>query len=366
MKVANDKRSVGIDLGKKGYVLRLIDEKGRITGWTGSNSPEGRKELYRRLRPTDKVAIEACNIAFIMNKEFKEKTNTEFYILNPNKLVQIYMTDKKTDKEDALKLAKEIRDKPEEDLPRVFPPTDEMKEMRKVISEYKEIVKNRTQKINRLHSVYEHCGYVDLKRSDLGTKTNRKKNLSILTGYEKEEAKRLMAFIDLLEEQKKELEAMINKKEKEDERIQRIEQVPGVGKLTAYTFVASVGDADRFSNVTKISKFLGFVPSIDCSSKTNHYGHITKRGNSYLRGLLVQAAWSLVRSKKGGFLKAKYEYMVKRGMSKKKAIVAIARKLAELMYTLMKNESNYEERKFVTPVPTMEKLASQALQKEAI
>ena len=53
-------------------------------------------------------------------------------------------------------------------------------------------------------------------------------------------------------------------------------------------------------------------------------------------------------------------------MSKKKAIVAIARKLAELMYTLMKNKSNYEERKFVTPVPAMEKLASQALQKEAI
>ena len=94
-------------MGKTGYMLRMIDCCGKITGWEGKTNPEGRKELYKRLRPEDRIAIEACNLAFIMNKEFKKLTGTEFYILNPGKLYQIYMTDKKTDKEDALKLAKE-------------------------------------------------------------------------------------------------------------------------------------------------------------------------------------------------------------------------------------------------------------------
>ena len=360
MKVAEGTRFVGIDLGKKGYVLKVIDSNGKITGWSGENNAAGREKLYNRLRPTDKIAVEACNIAFIMSKEFKEKTGTEFYILNPNKLPQIFITDKKTDKEDALKLAKELRDKPEEELPRVFAPTEEMKEMRKVISEYKEVVRFRTQKINRLHSVYEHCGITELKRSDLGTKTNREKNLELLSGYEREEAERLMKFIDLAEEQKKELEGKINKTEKENEKVKTVEQVPGVGKITAYAFVATIGEAGRFLNVSQISSFLGFVPKIDCSSTIERYGHITKRGNAYLRGLLVQAAWSLLRCKNGGYLKDKYEYLVQRGMSKKKAIVAIARKIAELMFTLLKNNSTYESRKFTPPESEGEKLAKKA------
>ena len=361
MEVAKEGRFVGIDMGKTGYVLRMIDCCGKITGWEGKTNPEGRKELYRRLRPEDRIAIEACNLAFIMNKEFKELTGTEFYILNPGKLYQIYMTDKKTDKEDALKLAKEIRDKAAEDLPRVFAPTEEMKEMRKVVSEYREIVRLHTQRVNRLHTVYEHCGITDMKRCDLKTRTNREKNLGLLCGYEREEAERLMQVIDLLEAQKNELEKKIREAENTNEKVQAVEQVPGVGKITAYAFVASVGSADRFSSVAQVSSFLGFVPKIDCSSQTSHYGHITKKGNPYLRGLLVQAAWVLVRCKSGGALKEKYHDLVLHGLSRKKAIVAVARKMAELMYTLLKNNSRYEPRKFVAPLSRTERLAKLAV-----
>ena len=361
MEGAKEGRFVGIDMGKRGYVLRMIDGQNRITGWEGKTNPEGRRELYKRLRADDRIAIEACNLAFIMNREFKELTGTELYILNPGKLFQIYMTDKKTDKEDALKLAKEIRDKPEEDLPRVYAPTEEMKEMRKVVSEYRETVKFHTQRVNRLHTVYEHCGITDMKRSDLKTRTNREKNLELLSGYEKEEALRLMQVIDLLESQKDELEKKIKETERSNEKIRAVEQVPGVGKITAYAFVASVGGADRFANMAQVSSFLGFVPKIDCSSQTVHYGHITKKGNGYLRGLLVQAAWVLVRSKNGGALKEKYHNLVLHGLSKKKAIVAIARKMAELMYTLLKNKSLYEPRKFTVPLSRAERLANLAV-----
>lgn len=88
------------------------------------------------------------------------------------------------------------------------------------------------------------------------------------------------------------------------------------------------------------------------------YGHITKRGNGNLRALLIMAAWSHIRSKEGGALKEKFAYMTQcQSKSKKIAIVAIARKLAELLYTLLKYGRDNEKR---TSVAT-EKIAAEAL-----
>ena len=75
-------------------------------------------------------------------------------------------------------------------------------------------------------------------------------------------------------------------------------------------------------------------------------GGITKRGNGYVRTLLVQAAWALVRSKSGGALKDRYRYMTQtKGLGKKKSIIAVARRLAALLWTLLRNGTDYETRK---------------------
>ena len=77
----------------------------------------------------------------------------------------------------------------------------------------------------------------------------------------------------------------------------------------------------------------------------------------------MQGAWALIRSKEGGSLKERYEYMtVEKGISKKKAIVAIARRLSELLYTLMKNGTEYEVRK----MRVGRKGVAEALAREAI
>jgi transposase len=84
------------------------------------------------------------------------------------------------------------------------------------------------------------------------------------------------------------------------------------------------------------------------SGDTVKYGKIAKRGNGYLRALSVQAAWALIRAKKGGKLKERYEYMtIVKSKSKKQAIVAAARRIAELMYTLMRGGAAYEVRPFI-------------------
>ncbi len=71
------------------------------------------------------------------------------------------------------------------------------------------------------------------------------------------------------------------------------------------------------------------------------------KGNAYLRSLLVMASWSLVRSRNGGVLKERYRYMTLiQGKNKKKAIVATARKLSELLYIIFKTGKYFEKRKY--------------------
>ena len=65
-----------------------------------------------------------------------------------------------------------------------------------------------------------------------------------------------------------------------------------------------------------------------------------------MRGLLVQGAWAIVRSGDGGALMERYQFLTGKNVSKKKTIVGIARRLGELMYTILKNNSKYEARKF--------------------
>jgi transposase len=98
------------------------------------------------------------------------------------------------------------------------------------------------------------------------------------------------------------------------------------------------------------------------SGQTVRYGRITKRGNSYLRALLVQGAWALSRAKAGGKLKERYEYMTKeKSISKKKAIVAIARRLAEEMYTLLRDGTRHEFRPFTPGKKKVKEIAKLAL-----
>ncbi|MDR2719179.1 MAG: transposase, partial [Treponema sp.] len=172
-----------------------------------------------------------------------------------------------------------------------------------------------------------------------------------LTGYEREEAEWLLKYLELHEQRIKELKGKIQEEAKNDEDMKRLQSIPGVGPIVAYAFTAHVGDGSRFSKGAQVSNYIvGFVPRLDYSGTIQRHGHITKRGNGYLRGLLVQAAWSMTLSKKGGALCTRYKYYTLcQEASKKKTIVSIGRKLAELMYSILRNKTTYELRKWDGP-----------------
>jgi transposase len=357
------RRYVGIDLGKRTYTMAVIGKSGKASHSNGRTDSGGRATLYGKLEKSDKVALEAGNLAFMMAKEIMEQVGCEVVVLNAGKLALIYGSMKKTDKEDALKLARILEQFREEQLPVVPLPSEREMRRRKLIQSHKRAVKLRVQMINLLHGLFVHQGITTVSKKDLAEKESRQTAVKMLGGQEREEADWALKAIDLAEERMVRLDGQMAEERKGDQEIQRLEGVPGVGPVVSLAYVAYVGDGSRFENAAQVSNYLGLVPRVDISGTLVRYGGITKAGNGYLRALLVQAAWALIRTKSGGALKERYEYITKeKGLGKKKAIVAIARRLGELLWTLLRQGTDYEVRHFSGSKPvSVEELAKQAL-----
>lgn len=352
------KRFVGIDLGKRTYEIKIIESDGKVSGTNGLTNPVGRKTLYKKLRCTDRVAIEVCSLAMVMAREIEKEVGCEVVLLNPSQIALIYRSLKKNDKEDALKLARLVQKYTNEELPKVELPSEHEENIRQILTELRQLKHDRTREINRLHAIFLECGITEMKKKDLATACNRNENIRILKGMSLSEAQRCLKRLELIDEQLEEVEETLDAEIEGDKNVEKLMEIPGVGKQLAASFIGFLGDGSRFPNVSTIGAATGLVPRIDISSTIKRLGHITKCGNTNLRSLLILAAWSHVRSNGGGAIKDKYLYMTQvQSKGKKIAIVAVARKLAELMYTLLKNGTSYEKR----TSPTISQLVGDAL-----
>jgi transposase len=119
-----------------------------------------------------------------------------------------------------------------------------------------------------------------------------------LSGMSRELFARLLAHFRHLDAQVQALEAQIKAWHKEDEASRRLEQIPGIGPLSASALVASIGDARNFKNGRQLSAWLGLVPEQDSSGGKPTLLGISKRGDVYLRTLLIHGARSILRRAK--------------------------------------------------------------------
>lgn len=125
----------------------------------------------------------------------------------------------------------------------------------------------------------------------------------------------------------------------------KVRQIRGVGPITALSFVLVIGNPKRFSSAERLAAYLGLVPRRDQSGEVEKQLGITKQGNSFIRRYLIQGAnYILGHFGKDCDLKTHGMKIAARGgkIAKRKATVAVARKLAGLMYTLWLNDEVYD------------------------
>jgi transposase len=136
-----------------------------------------------------------------------------------------------------------------------------------------------------------------------------------------------------------------------DAATQRLMTAPGVGPIVALTFQAVLDDPARFGgDARRASAFLGLVPSEDSSAERQHKGHITKTGPPDLRALLVQASWSIWRSRStdGAALRT-WAHALAARRGRRIAIVALARRLSRVLYAMWRDKKDFVAR----PRPTV-------------
>lgn len=121
----------------------------------------------------------------------------------------------------------------------------------------------------------------------------------------------------------------------------RLVEVPGIGPLVALSYVLCIEDPRRFRSSRDIPSFLGLRPRMRESAERSHFGRITRHGDREMRMLLVQAAHGCLRSRQDCDLKQWAEQLARR-VGTRKAVVALARKLAVLLHRLWVTGERYE------------------------
>ena len=153
---------------------------------------------------------------------------------------------------------------------------------------------------------------------------------------------RLLEHLKGLDQQVAELEAQINAWHRESEASRRLEQIPGIGPLTATALVATMGEARNFSNGRQVAAWLGLVPRQHSSGgKTNLLG-MSKRGDTYLRTLLIHGARSVIYRAAQKVESCSWINGVINRRNKNVAAVALANKNARIVWALLAHDRQYD------------------------
>jgi transposase len=145
----------------------------------------------------------------------------------------------------------------------------------------------------------------------------------------------LLARHRFLEEQLRTAEAALDRLAAAHPGVRLLTTIPGVGVRTAEVIAAYLGDGRRFQTADEVSAYAGLVPRQYQSGATDRRGRLTKRGPKVLRSALVECAWCSLRYNPWAL--ATWKRLVGRGVGKKKAIVALARKLLVRGWGMLKH-----------------------------
>ncbi len=213
-----------------------------------------------------------------------------------------------------------------------------------------QLVKNRTALCNQLRGLLRERG-VAVRAGVAGLKRGLSAALvddsCELSGEMRELPREMSQWLRTLEQRIASCEARITHKFKHDERCQRLAEVPGVGPLTATALVAAVGNAPQFRNGRELSAYLGLVPGQHSSGGKTVLLGITKRGDRYLRTLLIHGARSALRQCKGD-TRTEWAWRIGAARGLNVAAVAMANKNARVLWALLTRGDRYRAARKIT------------------
>ncbi len=332
------RRYVALDIHKHYCVIAGVDREGRVMlqpvrvehadleGW-----------LKKNLRATDQVVIESTTNAWHVY-DLLVPLVERVVVANPIKVKQIAQARVKTDIRDTLILARLLAANL---VPVVWVPPAHVRELRQLLSQRRQFVETHTQIVNRMHSVAHrhHLQHPAGKRfNEKNTAWQKDQRLSQIEQFQ----------LGLEMENRVYIEKQINKIGKEvakmshqkpwAESMTYLIQLPGFGVITGMTVLAAIGDIQRFDSARHLASYSGLTPGLEQSGTKYREKGVTKEGRKELRWAMVEVAQRAVKS--DPVWKTRFQEMQKR-MHRNQAIVAVARRLLELVWYVLTRHQPY-------------------------
>lgn len=323
---------IGLDLAKSVIQVCAINQAGKSV----FNRPVKRDRLLVLLAqyPGVPVAMEACSGSNHWGRMLEARGHTVMLI--PPQHVKPFVKGNKNDRNDAFAVCEAAR---RPGLQFVRPRSLEQTDMLWVHRCRERLVAQRTQLINQLRGFLQEYGIVLpqgkeslrgeipflLENADNGLTAMARHHLHL--GLEEWQA---------LDKRIHDLDRDIAQQCRNSEPARRLCEIKGVGQTTATAIVAFAGDASQYRSARHFSANLGLVPKEHSSGGKQRLGGITKRGNTYIRRLLVQGAWSVIRhvGRNNDRLTRWVAQVIER-RGKQRAAIALANKLARIIWAML-------------------------------
>jgi len=328
---------VGIDVHKKESQICILNESGGRVERRIRTEP-GRFAEALGERPRARVLIEAATESEWVAR-CVETLGHEVIVADPN-FAPMYATRQrkvKTDRRDARSLAEAC-------LLGAYRPahrlSDAQRHVRGRLAVREALIRTRTRYISVIRALLRQHGW-RVPSGKAATISRRVVTLGV-PGRLLSEVAPLLASLRAVNQQIAYSDEVIEQLTRHDERVRHLQTVPGVGPVIAAAFVATLDDAHRFRHAHQVEAYLGLVPRELSSGERQRRGRITKAGNVRTRWLLIQAALSILhrRYPLTEALRA-WGMRIAARRGKKIATVALARRLAGILYAMLRDGTTY-------------------------
>lgn len=329
---------IGIDLAKSIFQVCGVNQAGKRV----FNRQIRRAKLMEFLmqHPGVTMAMEACSGSNYWGRELQKRGFKVMLI--PPQHVKPFVKGNKNDRNDAFAITEAAR---RPDLRCVEPRTLAQTDMIQIHRVLDRMIRQRTALINQIRGFLNEYGVVVAR----GKEKLLAAMPDLLEDAENGLTQQSRALYLELHGQWRQSNEAIGRLEKRlkgqaraDEAAQRLMKMKGVAEKIATATIAHAGNGHGYKNGRHFSANLGLVPKEHSSGGKQKLGGITKRGNQYLRRMLIQGAWSVIRNvdKNDDRLSRWAKQLIER-RGKHKAVVAVANKMARIMWSMLYHQTEY-------------------------
>jgi transposase len=329
---------IAIDLGSRESQICVRNDQGTILEERRHLTSQLGRYLAKR-EPGGRVLLESSSEAFAV-AEWARQSGHEARVV-PSILVRALGVGErglKNDQRDARKLSEmDCR----MDVPSIHIPSTVRRDQRARLTTRDALVAARTQLVNVLRSYRRTLAMPPLRAATPKT----------IAGHVRDELLRsteglpdyiedVLATLDTLNERISRANEAIKEIAEADPDCRRLQTMPGVGSIVSMSVVTSIDDVSRFDGPSKVGSYFGLTPGENTTGFRTKRTNLTKAGCSRARWTLVQAAWTMVRTRPKDPIVLWFQSVAGR-RGKKIAITALARKMAGILYAMWRSGMAY-------------------------